>query len=247
MPSCCSSRSLILLVFVLRVFPFPVGQDDGSGMDCKCPCPEEPTTTSPAPTAALAPAQACGSQTPNRVDAAAAAVKPAQQEYLEEPARFPEEGVICPDGWSRYQDSCYYMESAKMGLIEAERACNEKGATLFIADSIEEFNEVMKETPPYFWSWIGLGQSETDSYPRWQVVLPDGPSPMSAPSRPEGHHLAEMVDPAVRVDANGWSSAATCAAYYNMKSISGSYLYFYPCSSLYHSVCERNTTLSNLY
>ncbi|KAK6013942.1 hypothetical protein OSTOST_20714 [Ostertagia ostertagi] len=144
-----------------------------------------------------------------------------------------------------------------MGLIEAERACNEKGATLFIADSIEEFNEVMKETPPYFWSWIGLGQSETDSYPRWQVVLPDGPSPMrcALPSGRPSFGGYEGLDPALlKWLILPFASMPTdglrlpqCAAYYNMKSISGSYLYFYPCSSLYHSVCERNTTLSNLY
>ncbi|PIO54186.1 lectin C-type domain protein, partial [Teladorsagia circumcincta] len=184
---------------------------------------------------------------------------PPEPQYIEEPARFPEEGIVCPDGWSRFEDSCYYMESTKMGLIEAERACNEKGATLFIADSIEEFNEVMQETPPYFWSWIGLGQSETDSYPRWQVVLPDGPSPMRCLSGGFGKPsfggyegldpavLYEMVDSSVASMPNGWSPAATCVAYYNMKSISGSYLYFYPCSSLYHSICERNTTLSNLF
>ncbi|VDK43950.1 unnamed protein product [Cylicostephanus goldi] len=81
----------------------------------------------------------------------------------------------CADGWFRYQDSCYYMELTKMDAASAERACNEKGGSLFVADTLAEFNEVMKEAPLYFWSWIGLGQSEGDSYPKWHM---QGTSPM---------------------------------------------------------------------
>ncbi|PIO58131.1 hypothetical protein TELCIR_20439, partial [Teladorsagia circumcincta] len=115
------------------------------------------------------------------------------------------------------------------------------------------------ETPPYYYSWIGLGQSETDSYPRWQVVLPDGASRMrcaisSGFGRPSFGGY-EGLDPALlkwlilpfASMPNGWSPAATCVAYYNAKSISNSYVYFYPCTSLYNSVCERNMTLMNLY
>ncbi|KAK6043944.1 hypothetical protein COOONC_18551 [Cooperia oncophora] len=148
-----------------------------------------------------------------------------------------------------------------MSLGQAEKACNEKGATLFCASDFHrgEFNEVMKETPPYFWSWIGLGQCATDSFPRWQVAGPDGSSHMSVCianddfGKPSfvGYEgldplqLKWLILPFSSVP-NGWSSIANCVGFYNMNSYSSSYLYFYPCSSLFHSVCERNLTLTNL-
>lgn len=143
------------------------------------------------------------------------------------------------------------MESEKLDLTSAERKCNEKGATLFVADSIEEFNEVMKETPTYFWSWIGLGQGATDTYPKWHVASASPfrciVSDAALPSW-EGQYgmdpsqLKWLVTP-FSSSVNGWSAAATCVAYYNMDTYSSTYVYFYPCSSLFHSVCERNSTL----
>ncbi|VDO60353.1 unnamed protein product, partial [Haemonchus placei] len=125
--------------------------------------------------------------------------------------------LVCPDGWSRYQDSCYYIETAKMSYGQAERACSEKGATLFVADSVEEF--VSR------WFWIGLGQGEGDSYPQWQVA---------------GDSRKWLILP-FSSSSNGWSSAATCVGHYNGGTYN--YLYFYPCSSLFYSVCEKNSTL----
>ncbi|KAK5985986.1 hypothetical protein GCK32_012140, partial [Trichostrongylus colubriformis] len=46
---------------------------------------------------------------------------------------------------------------------------------------------------------------------------------------------------------NGWSIAVNCVAYYNMNSYPNNYLFFYPCSSLYYSICERNYTITNLF
>ncbi|VDO06112.1 unnamed protein product [Haemonchus placei] len=166
--------------------------------------------------------------------------------------------LVCPDGWSRYQDSCYYVEKAKMSYGQAERACNEKGATLFVADSVEEFNELMRETPNFYWSWIGLGQAQTDSYPQWQVAGPDG-SPMRCAVASDDFgvpawggyegldpaHLKWLIMPFSSVP-NGWSSVSTCVGHYNVETYSSTYLYFYPCGSLFHSICERNSTLSSL-
>ncbi|VDP07798.1 unnamed protein product [Heligmosomoides polygyrus] len=247
-------RFLLLFVLALQVISFPVEQD-GSGLEssgCKCSCPEElppPTTQAPA-------------RSPAR-------------------KKSPESSLNCPDGWIRYQQSCYFLESEKLDLTSAERKCNEKGATLFVADSIEEFvsviwrfgflaNEVMKETPTYFWSWIGLGQGATDTYPKWHVAsaylavqmhrerrrsaVVGGPvwhgsqPTVSAPcslwvrSYMRGPFRKWLVTP-FSSSVNGWSAAATCVAYYNMDTYSSTYVYFYPCSSLFHSVCERNSTL----
>lgn len=164
-----------------------------------------------------------------------------------------EDPVICPDGWIRYQDSCYFIEMEKMDLPRAEKACNEKGATLFVANSIEEFNQIMKEAPLYYWSWIGLGQGPSDTFPKWQVGEPGafkcavasdvGPVSWSGMYGMDPRQLKWLVTP-FSSGANGWSSAATCVAYYNIDVFSSTYVYFYPCSSLYHSVCERNSTLA---
>ncbi|PIO70491.1 hypothetical protein TELCIR_07661 [Teladorsagia circumcincta] len=79
-----------------------------------------------------------------------------------------------------------------MDRESAQRACIEKGASLFVADSEEE---------------------------KWLIT------PFSS-------------------IANGWSILATCAAFYNTESYhTSAYLYFYTCSTLYHSICERNMTL----
>ena len=161
--------------------------------------------------------------------------------------------MVCPDGWIRYLDSCYYIETEKMDLASAERACNEKGATLFVADSLEEFNQVMKETPLYYWSWIGLGQGPTDTYPKWKVAGEPSQFRCAVPCETsvswdgmygmDPSQLKWLVKPFSSA-VNGWSSAATCVGHYNIDVFSSTYLYFYPCSSLYHSVCERNSTLA---
>lgn len=171
-----------------------------------------------------------------------------------DPIVAPQGPVVCPDGWIRYQESCYYIEIEKMDLPRAERACNEKGATMFVANSIEEFNQVMKEAPLYYWSWIGLGQGPSDVYPKWQVagepagfrcaVASDvGPVSWNGGYGLDPRQLKWLVTP-FSSGVNGWSSAATCVAYYNTDVYSSTYVYFYPCSSLYHSVCERNATLA---
>lgn len=46
--------------------------------------------------------------------------------------------------------------------------------------------------------------------------------------------------------SNGWSTASTCAAYYNIDTYSITYVYFYPCTWSFYSICERNSTLAYL-
>lgn len=145
-----------------------------------------------------------------------------------------------------------------MGMAKAEKACNEKRASLFVADSIEEFNVVMKETPLYYWSWMGLGQGATDTYPKWGVSGAYNPSSFRCVVSDDVNQLDWAgyggMDPSqlkwlvqpFSSAANGWSAAAMCVGYYNIDMFSSTYTYFYPCSSLFHSVCERNSTLINV-
>uniref|UniRef100_A0A0K0DRM3 C-type lectin domain-containing protein n=1 Tax=Angiostrongylus cantonensis TaxID=6313 RepID=A0A0K0DRM3_ANGCA len=133
--------------------------------------------------------------------------------------------VTCPDGWSRYEQSCYFVESRKMSMMDAQKSCADKGSTLFVADSIEEF-VIMKKTSTNYWSWIGLGQ--TNSMPKWGVIERSDPK--------------WLINP-YSSTLNGWTPLSTCVGHYN-GDIYSNYLYFYPCSSLFHSVCERNLTLN---
>ncbi|KIH61249.1 hypothetical protein ANCDUO_08484 [Ancylostoma duodenale] len=103
---------------------------------------------------------------------------------------------ICPDGWRRYGDSCYYVEMEKLDYNRAEQRCSAKGATMLAADTLEE--------------WLKSADSRN-----WLVK-----SSTSA--------------------SNGWSSASKCAAYYNVDLVASNYVYFYPCSNLYYSICKKS-------
>ncbi|KAK6061060.1 lectin C-type domain protein [Cooperia oncophora] len=140
----------------------------------------------------------------------------------------------CPDGWLQLKDSCYHMESRKMERESAQKACDEKGATLFVADSEEEFKEIASLSPLHQRSWIGLTQYDGTNSPLWIGSAGMEPSKIRWLTSPFSS------------TSNGWSKVATCAAFYNTENYSDTaYAYFYPCSSLYHSICERNLTLAN--
>ncbi|PIO55018.1 lectin C-type domain protein [Teladorsagia circumcincta] len=126
------------------------------------------------------------------------------------------------------------MEFMKMERESAQRACVEKGATLFVADSEEEFKEIATQSPLYFWSWIGLSQYDGTHRPLWIGSTGMDPAKMKW-----------LITPFSSI-ANGWSKVATCAAFYNTESYhTTAYVYFYTCSTLYHSICERNMTLTH--
>ncbi|ETN80197.1 hypothetical protein NECAME_09330 [Necator americanus] len=235
---------------------------------CQCPLQQEPATTpAPQPLTLIRPpccccagrrrkcgcgcGNGCGNSCGNGCNSGCG--RPADEE-LPRPAEISADLLTCPDGWIRYQQSCYYMETAKMTLQNAERACNEKGGSLFVADSLGEFNEVMKESPLYFWSWIGLGQNDASGYPRWQSQGM-GLSPLKCLPADSGNlplwdgmygmnpaELKWLVTPFSSA-SNGWSTAATCVAHYNIDIYTSTYLYFYPCSYEFYSICEKNSTL----
>ena len=51
---------------------------------------------------------------------------------------------LCEDGWTRYEDSCYYIErEEKMPFRQAEQRCHDKDASLFVANSIGEYVSVL--------------------------------------------------------------------------------------------------------
>ncbi|KJH44461.1 hypothetical protein DICVIV_09510 [Dictyocaulus viviparus] len=222
----------------LAVFELPI-----ACQCCKCCCPPDraQVTTITTTTQATKELCCCCHEDVNRC-------KQQAQNYVTSTL------TECPSGWIKFQKSCYFIVTEKMNLMEAQRFCLEKESTLFVADSIEEFNKVMKETPPFYWSWIGVGQSEADSIPQWGVIELSYPSLRCLPlneydvptwggrSGVDPTLINWLITPYSSI-ANGWSTIATCAGYYNAGVNSGSYAYFYPCSSQFYSICEKNSTL----
>ncbi|KAL6736829.1 hypothetical protein Aduo_007134 [Ancylostoma duodenale] len=82
----------------------------------------------------------------------------------------------CPRGWSQYLDSCYHVENRTMSLPKAEKQCAAKGATLFVANSLEEFNNITRLAPRNLLSWIGLAQFDERTSPIWQTTSGIEPS-----------------------------------------------------------------------
>ncbi|EFP12373.1 CRE-CLEC-91 protein [Caenorhabditis remanei] len=145
----------------------------------------------------------------------------------------------CPDGWVRFSDSCYFYETELLGFAKAERKCYDKQATLFVANSFEEWDLVRTRTEKSHFSWIGLVRfshfERSEQLPRWQTTGSINPSKLN--------WIIKPFNPI----ANGWSSIANCAATYQSPSPveSTSYTYFYPCTLLLNSICERNSTIVN--
>ncbi|CAO4361788.1 unnamed protein product [Caenorhabditis nigoni] len=145
----------------------------------------------------------------------------------------------CPDGWLRYSDSCYFFETERLGFAKAERKCYDKQATLFVANSLDEWDVVTSHTEKSSFSWIGLVRfnhyERLEKLPRWQTTGSINPSKIN--------WLIKPYQPSV----NGWSSIANCAATYQSPVTieSASYTFYYPCTLQYTSICERNATIIN--
>ncbi|CAB02136.1 C-type lectin domain-containing protein 91 [Caenorhabditis elegans] len=145
----------------------------------------------------------------------------------------------CPDGWLRYSDSCYFIETESLGFAKAERKCHDKQATLFVANSMEEWDAVRDHAEKSVLSWIGLVRfshyERLEQLPRWQTTGSINPSKIN--------WLIKPFKPVV----NGWSSYANCAASFQSPTEveSASYTFFYPCTMAFKSICERNSTILN--
>ncbi|EGT51063.1 hypothetical protein CAEBREN_01228 [Caenorhabditis brenneri] len=145
----------------------------------------------------------------------------------------------CPDGWLKFFDSCYFFETEALGFAKAEKNCQDKQATLFVANSLDEWETVRAHTKKSQFSWIGLVRfSQYERYeklPRWQTTGSINPSKINwliNPYQPLG---------------NGWSTVANCVALFEFPSTieSSSYAFFYPCTQHFNSICERNSTILN--
>ncbi|KHJ74763.1 hypothetical protein OESDEN_25621, partial [Oesophagostomum dentatum] len=143
-------RVLLVSAFAALAFAYPAPQNFYDG-GCGCCCQEDPTTTTTTTTTTITPAPeqapccCCEYQrrspaqdpVPIVVGPAPAMAPVPSYEVHGEDAIIVEE--VCPDGWRRYGDSCYYVEMDKLDFDTAEKRCFEKGATMFAADSMDEW------------------------------------------------------------------------------------------------------------
>ncbi|VDO80733.1 unnamed protein product [Heligmosomoides polygyrus] len=132
----------------------------------------------------------------------------------------------CPAGFTRSGDACYYVEIEKLDFPSAVIRCSQKGGTIFSPTSLEQW-DVTSMTPAYFWTWTGIVQQTDVEEPHFK-----GPGAVD-------FFRNWLVKP-FTVAANGWSIASKCAAFYNTGIGSSNYVFFYPCTSLYHSICQKN-------
>ncbi|VDM83949.1 unnamed protein product [Strongylus vulgaris] len=139
---------------------------------------------------------------------------------------------ICTDGWIRRGESCYHIEMEKMDFISAKMRCRDENATIFKADSLDEWSEIMKLTPHY-WTWIGLVQEYNETKLYGVVDLANISILFMSLSR---NWLMKPFSPT----SNGWSPTSKCAAYHNRNYVALNYVHFYPCNNQYHSICKKN-------
>ncbi|VDP04179.1 unnamed protein product [Heligmosomoides polygyrus] len=139
---------------------------------------------------------------------------------------------ICRRGWMQFKDSCYYFEEKPMNFKNAEARCLRRGGTLFVAETVEEWDEVPLHAPLYEWVWIGLSQRDGQPRPDW--------------GHPGGISLdkVDWLRIPHTVEENGWNSAVKCVA--NLNSRIKRFAFFYYCELKFLSICERNATLIRL-
>ncbi|KAK5980262.1 C-type lectin domain-containing protein 91 [Trichostrongylus colubriformis] len=135
----------------------------------------------------------------------------------------------CASGWFAYRDSCYFIERQKMRFDAAEVKCLESDSTMFVADDMEEWTNVMSHTPMNELTWTGLEQPDDERMPLWKE--PGGMNPRK---------IDWLVQPGDSV-SNGWSTASNCVAHFH--STYKSYSFFYNCGIDFYSICEKNSTL----
>ncbi|CAO4372048.1 unnamed protein product [Caenorhabditis nigoni] len=116
----------------------------------------------------------------------------------------------CPKGWLQYDNTCYTRQPDMLNFEEAVKNCKREDATLFTFENAFEFEAIRNLFPDYYFTWIN---AEIEEELEW---------------------LYEPFEERI----NGKNSVATCIAFYS--SPAKSYNYYYPCTSRFHSICEKS-------
>ncbi|XP_045191217.2 perlucin-like protein [Mercenaria mercenaria] len=140
----------------------------------------------------------------------------------------------CPDSWSTYNDSCYFIDSKDVNFQTAKNMCSQQHAHLVHLETREE-NAFLKSLLEKHFSegllyWIGMTDSETEGV--WKMTGTDtiipftdwkGIEPENALTHPTGQD---------------------CAAFYRPLSYSWADINCF--NRLARAVCEKNVTVLNM-
>ncbi|KHJ74890.1 hypothetical protein OESDEN_25494 [Oesophagostomum dentatum] len=102
----------------------------------------------------------------------------------------------CAPGWTSYRDSCYFYEHHMLTFDKAEVRCLERDSLMFVAETMDEWKEVMKNSPANYYTWVGLKQRIDEHEPKWVSGSGIGAA-----------HL-DWLNPAYK----GWNENAKCVA-----------------------------------
>ncbi|CAI4225186.1 unnamed protein product [Auanema sp. JU1783] len=192
-----------------------------TGIFC-CPCAQEKNaeaTAAPTP-----PATEFDWNTADRIRLA--------QNALFSPPKI--ETPLCGDGWEVMKESCYYIErDEKLSFDLAEKKCRNLGASLFVANTKEEYELLTLDAPQHYFTWTGLSKNTETEEPHWTSA--------------EGLDINEInwLSKPYSQATNGWTTVSQCAAHFNPSTDVGKYTFWYPCSYSFYYICERNATLVN--
>jgi len=142
----------------------------------------------------------------------------------------------CPNGWVTYENSCYLIGRTLASWQEAKARCKTHNATLFVPDSVQEWEAIRAYGGRLLWSWIGMSRSQPPPVPAakyWIWETENGG--MDVEALPWLNGLA----------GHGHSAAVNCVSYYNTGDPATAYINWYPCHNNYYYICERNLLTDN--
>ncbi|XP_028969731.2 CD209 antigen-like protein E isoform X2 [Esox lucius] len=74
---------------------------------------------------------------------------------------------FCPEGWNKFETSCYYNTTLKKTWEDSRQDCIDRGADLVIINSREEQSFINRLYKPNKHVWIGLTDSDTEGTWIW--------------------------------------------------------------------------------
>ncbi|KAL0977952.1 hypothetical protein UPYG_G00163720 [Umbra pygmaea] len=110
----------------------------------------------------------------------------------------------CPEGWSKFEFSCYYITSVKKTWVESREDCNDRGADLVVINNLEEQLFVNRLSGSGSNIWIGLTGSDTKGTWTW---VDDTPLTIKywAPGQPNNDGEQECVEFIKSPDTGVWN------------------------------------------
>ncbi|XP_038837937.1 C-type lectin domain family 4 member E-like isoform X2 [Salvelinus namaycush] len=123
----------------------------------------------------------------------------------------------CPDGWQKFECSCYYLSTGEKTWEESRQDCLDRRADLVIVNSDKEQEFLFKFNKSF---WIGLTDSVTEGTWKWV----DG-TPLTTP------RYWGSGQPNDDVGEN-------CALFSHSSSDQGKW-HDYPCSTTHYGICEK--------